>query len=115
MTKKLKKIVWQNPSPSSTRYCLLIKFMFAEETLNVIKTEFKSIKEQVIPLLPTKISITNLEVSIKPTLIFCMIDGKICNAVAECESTQTCYLRGAKQWRTGQVASLPDGKWAPLT
>ncbi|GBO24771.1 hypothetical protein AVEN_17149-1 [Araneus ventricosus] len=37
-----------------------------------------------------------MEVSVKPALIFCIIDGKICNAVAGCESTQTCYLCGAK-------------------
>ncbi|GBL73785.1 hypothetical protein AVEN_230760-1 [Araneus ventricosus] len=93
---KIKKIVWQNPSPSFTRYCRPIKFMFSKETLNVIKTEDKRIKEQVISLLPTKISINDMEVSVKPTLIFCMIDGKICNAVAGCESTQTCYLCGVK-------------------
>ncbi|GBM99502.1 hypothetical protein AVEN_119781-1 [Araneus ventricosus] len=89
---KIKKIVWKNTSPSSTRYGRLIKFMFAKESLNVIKREVKRIKEQVISLLPTEISINVSEVSIKPTLIFCMIDGKICNSVAGCESTQTCYL-----------------------
>ncbi|GBO26462.1 hypothetical protein AVEN_127211-1 [Araneus ventricosus] len=75
--KKIKKIVWQSPPPSSTRYCRPIKFMSAKETLNVIKTEVKRIKEQVVSLLPTKISINDMEVSVKPTLIFCMIDGKI--------------------------------------
>ncbi|GBL72728.1 hypothetical protein AVEN_127961-1 [Araneus ventricosus] len=93
---KIKKIVWHNPSPSSTRYFRPIKFMFVKETSNVIKTEVKRIKEQVISSLPTKISINDMEVSVKQTLIFCMIDGKMCNAVAGCESTQTCYLFGAK-------------------
>ncbi|GBL76821.1 hypothetical protein AVEN_53481-1 [Araneus ventricosus] len=93
---KIKKIVWQNPSPYSTRYFRLIKFMFAKETLNIIKTEVKRTREQVKSLLPTKISLNDMEVSVKPTLIFCMIDGKICNAVAGCESTQSYYLCGAK-------------------
>ncbi|GBO08969.1 hypothetical protein AVEN_208279-1 [Araneus ventricosus] len=70
--------------------------MFAKETLSAIKTEAKRIKEQVISLLPTKICINDMEVSVKPTLIFSMIDGKICNAVDGCESTQTSYLCGAK-------------------
>ncbi|GBM85259.1 hypothetical protein AVEN_242462-1 [Araneus ventricosus] len=70
--------------------------MFAKETLNGIKTEVRRIKDQVISLLPAKITINDMEVSVKPTLIFCMIDGKICNAVAGCESTQTCYLCGTK-------------------
>ncbi|GBL68283.1 hypothetical protein AVEN_101541-1 [Araneus ventricosus] len=69
--------------------------MFSKETLNDIKTEIKTIKEQ-ISLLPTKICINDMEVSVKPTLIFSMIDGKICNAVDGCESTQTCYLCGSK-------------------
>lgn len=94
--KKIKKVVWQNPSPCSTRYCRPIKFIFAKETVDVIKTEVNKIKEQATSLLPTKININDLEVSVKPTLIFCMIDGKICNAVAACASTQTCYLCGAK-------------------
>ncbi|GBM51898.1 hypothetical protein AVEN_186185-1 [Araneus ventricosus] len=70
--------------------------MFAKETSNVIKTEVKRTKEQVIPSLLTKISIHDMEVSPKPTLKFCMMDGKICNGVAGCESTQTCYLCIAK-------------------
>ncbi|GBM51893.1 Retrovirus-related Pol polyprotein from transposon 412 [Araneus ventricosus] len=93
---KMKNNLWQKSSPSSTRYCRRIKFMFAKETLNVIKIEDKSIKEQVISMLPTKISINDIEVSLKPTLKFCMMDGKICNGVAGCELTQTCYLCGAK-------------------
>lgn len=32
----------------------------------------------------------------KATLILCMIDGKVCHSLAECASTQTCYLCGAK-------------------
>ncbi|GBO01152.1 hypothetical protein AVEN_64228-1 [Araneus ventricosus] len=94
--RKIKKILWQNPFPSSTRYYHPIKFMFAKETLIVINTKVKRIKDQVISLLPAKISINDKEVSVKPTLIFCMIDGKICNAVAGYESTQICYLCGAK-------------------
>lgn len=37
-----------------------------------------------------------MEVPVKSTLIFCMIDGKICNSVSSCVSTQSCYLCGAK-------------------
>ncbi|GBL90321.1 hypothetical protein AVEN_130410-1 [Araneus ventricosus] len=71
--------------------------MCAKETLNVIKAEVKRIKEQVISSLLTKININDMKVSVKPTLIFCMIDAEICNAVARCESTQNCYLCDAKQ------------------
>lgn len=92
----IRKIVWQNPSPASTRYCRPIKFVFAKETVNLITTEVDKIKSEIETLSPTKIFVNELEVLIKPTLIFCMIDGKICNAIASCASTQTCYLCGAK-------------------
>lgn len=91
-----KQIVWQNPSTSSTRYCRPIKFVFAKETPNVIVTEVDKIKEQAKSLVPTKIIVNDMEVLVKSTLIFCMIDGKICNAVSSCTSTQTCYICGAK-------------------
>lgn len=46
----VKKIVWQNLSPASTRYCRPIKFVFAKETVNVMTTEVNKIKEQVTSL-----------------------------------------------------------------
>ncbi|GBM77806.1 hypothetical protein AVEN_142165-1 [Araneus ventricosus] len=115
--KKIKKIVWQTPSPSSTRYCRPIKFMFAKETLNVIKTEFKRIKEQVISLLPTKICINDMGVSVKPTMIFCVIDGKICNPGTKCESTQTIFLCGAKtsEMNGERIIMLKTVKRHPLS
>lgn len=86
------QIVWQNPSTSSTKYCRPIKFVFAKETADLIVTEVDKIKEQVTSLVPTKIVVNDMEILVKPILI----DGKICNAVASCASTQTCYLCGAK-------------------
>ncbi|GBN36511.1 hypothetical protein AVEN_10573-1 [Araneus ventricosus] len=73
--------------------------MFSKETLYVIKTEVKRIKEQLISLLPTKISINDMEVSVKPTLIICMIDGKICNAVLDVNQHRpvTCVVPSLQQ------------------
>lgn len=92
----IKDIVWQNPSPASPRYCRPIKFVFAKETVSVITMEVNKIKEQITSLSPVKIIVNDKEVLVEPTLIFCMIDGKICNAVSSYASTQTCYLCGAK-------------------
>ncbi|KAJ8720846.1 hypothetical protein PYW08_006311 [Mythimna loreyi] len=87
---------WQNLLPASTRYYCPVKFMIAKETVNVITTEVNKIKEQVTSLSPTKMIVNDIKVLVKPTLIFCMIDGKICNDVASYASTQTCYLCDAK-------------------
>lgn len=94
--KDCNSIIWQNPAPSSTRYCRPIKFLFAKETVELINTEVKKIKNQVSLLSPTKIVVNGVETLVKAKMIFCMVDGKVCNAVASCASTQTCYLCGAK-------------------
>ncbi|GBL88559.1 hypothetical protein AVEN_14784-1 [Araneus ventricosus] len=73
--------------------------MFTKETLDVIKTEVKRIKEQVISLLPTKISIHDREVSVKPTLIFCMIAGKICKLDLNQHRLITCAVPSLVNFR----------------
>lgn len=75
------------------RYCRPIKFVFAKETPTIIVSEVDKIKEQARSLIPTEIIVNDMEVLVKPTLIFCMIDGKICNAVSSCTATQTCYIK----------------------
>ncbi|KAJ8873876.1 hypothetical protein PR048_024712 [Dryococelus australis] len=70
--------------------------MFAKEIADVIMTEVDQMKEQVASLSPIKIIVNDMEVLVKLTLIFHMIDGKICNAVTSCATAQTCYLCGAR-------------------
>lgn len=94
--KSFKSILWQNPSPSSTRYCRPIKFIFAKETVEMTNCEIRKVEEQISSLFPTKAFVDNLEITITCKLILCMIDGKVCNALSSCASTQTCYLCGAK-------------------
>ena len=91
-----KSVVWQNPAPSSTRYCRPIKFMFAKETVDVITSAVKEVEQQIENLIPTRIVLGEKEFIVKAKMIFCMIDGKVCNAVASSASTQRCYLCGAK-------------------
>lgn len=88
-------IIWKNPAPSSTRYCRPIKFLFAKESADLITTEVNKIRQQIETLTHTKIALNDLDITITPTLIFCMVDGKVCNAVSSCSSTQRCYLCGA--------------------
>lgn len=95
-TNDSKKVIWQNPAPSSTRHCHPIKFIFAKESIQVITTEVRKVEDQITTLLPTKNLVNGIEVLVKHTLIFCMIDGKVCNAVSSCPSTQTCYLCGTR-------------------
>ncbi|KAH9632628.1 hypothetical protein HF086_004746 [Spodoptera exigua] len=49
-------IVWQNPAPSSTRYCRPIRFNFAKETISLIKEEVDMIQQQIELLSPVELS-----------------------------------------------------------
>ncbi|GBN05154.1 hypothetical protein AVEN_182360-1 [Araneus ventricosus] len=91
-----KSVIWENTVPSSTKYCRPIKFIFAKESTDLITAEVEKIKHQIKELEPTKIFFDDLEISATPPLMFCMVDGKFCNAVSSCSSTQTCYLCRAK-------------------
>lgn len=89
----LKKILWQNPAPSSSRYCRPIKLIFAKESADFILTEVKSIEAQVQSLVATTVEIGGF--SVNPSLILTMIDGKICSALSEFTSSQSCFTCGA--------------------
>lgn len=88
-----KKVIWQNPRPSSTRYCRPIKFEFKKETKETIKQEYEYINNQIKNLQPTKININGEEIVINHKLILTMIDGKVCSALTD-TSSQVCYICG---------------------
>ncbi|KAK9674988.1 hypothetical protein QE152_g40730 [Popillia japonica] len=82
-------IKWGCDGAEQKRY----RQQFSEER---ITSEVKRIEEQIAALSPTQIKINNMDITIKPLMILCMVDGKVCNALSSCTSTQTCYLCGAK-------------------
>lgn len=89
---KEKKVIWQNPRPSSTRYCRPIRIQFKHETTALSVMEKQYIDEQISNLQASKLNIQFNDVLVKHILHFTMIDGKLCNAVTENTSTQRCYL-----------------------
>lgn len=90
-----KKIIWQNLRASSTRYCRPIKLLFAKESATLIKEETEKIKRQISALSPTTVQIPESQVLVNTTLILTMVDGKVCNALADNQSSQKCYICGA--------------------
>ena len=94
---RVKTIIWQNPAPSSTRYCRPIKLVFAKETTDLIKLEVDLIAEQINALAPIEIHEEEFHVTIKPVFLLTMVDGKVCTALSPVtSSSQTCYICGAK-------------------
>lgn len=86
-------IIWKNPRPSSTTFCRPIKFIFAKETAESTLKEVKDIETQIEDLNATETYYCNAKIQIRHTLIFSMIDGKVCNSMTG-TSSQTCYICG---------------------
>lgn len=84
-------ILWKNPTPSSTRYCRPIKFMFNKETVETTKNEVQKLEKEIAELKPLKLSINNNVVSISYTMVMTMIDGKVINTLTG-SSSQVCFI-----------------------
>lgn len=91
--------VWENPYPSSTKYCRPIKFEFARESKEYIKKEYARIQIEIDYLNPTYV---HDNISIKHQLLLTMIDGKICSTLAE-SSTMKCYICGASPMEMNKI------------
>lgn len=92
ITGETRKIIWQNPVPSSTRFCRPIRARFIHETKDITKEEITYIEEQARNLKET----TGMEDSVKinHNILLTMIDGKVCNAATDTASTMRCYICG---------------------
>lgn len=86
------KIIWQNPRPSSPRFCRPLRLQFIHETTEVTRAEVTYIEKQIENLLNTPYELNNGKFEIKHSLHFTMTDGKVCNAATETTSTLRCYL-----------------------
>ena len=89
-----KKILWQNPRPSSTRFCRPIKLLFEKETAALTRREVQLVESEIKSLKPTKIVVEGNNIEINQKLLLTMVDGKVCNAITD-TSAQRCYVCGA--------------------
>lgn len=89
-----KKILWQNPTPSSTRFCRPIRIRFVHESVFVTKEEILYVENQEKLLLPTKIFNPKGDIFVRHTLLPTMVDAKVCNAATDTTSTMRCYICG---------------------
>jgi hypothetical protein len=88
-------ILWQNPLPSSQRFCRPIRFQLKKETFEVVNTEVQYIDSQILTLLPTEVTVLGCRIDVRHELLLTMIHGKICNAQTSTSSSQRCYVCGA--------------------
>lgn len=84
------KVLWQNNASSSTRSCRPIEFKFVKEEKIKVKAIVERIKEEIFSLIP---SVSEEGISVKYTLLFTMIDNKMCNIMTNMQSMKY-YLCG---------------------
>ena len=89
-----KKVLWQNPTPSSTRFCRPICIRFLHETVDITNEEIKYVEDQVTQLRRTKIMHPKAAAFVRHTLLPTMVDGKVCNAATGTTFTMRCYICG---------------------
>ncbi|KAH9631334.1 hypothetical protein HF086_007669 [Spodoptera exigua] len=92
------KIIWQNPTPSSPRFCRPIRFwssVGSKESTDVTKEEISYVQDSVRLLNSTKVILQNKEYEFEHILKMTMVDGKVCNAATGTKSTSRCYICGA--------------------
>lgn len=88
-------VLWQNPKPSSSRFCRPISLQYRKETDELVKAKKQDIDQQVENLSPTKIKVNENVYEVVHKAIFTMVDGKLCNALSDTKSTLKCYLCNA--------------------
>lgn len=86
------KIIWENPRPSSPRFCRVIKYIYKKESEALIKAEYQYIEKRMEDVIPTLIEVHGVAISVAHQMILSMIDGKVCNVLTANKSTQRCYI-----------------------
>jgi hypothetical protein len=89
-----KKLIWQNPTPSSPRYCRPIRIRFVKESNYITNDVILYMKSAISSLRNSSVTLANKIFSVKHTLMFTMVDGKVCNAATQTSSTMRCYICG---------------------
>ena len=102
--KNNEEVLWQNPRPSSTRYCRSIKFLFAKETAELTRSEIDKVQEQIQTLYATKVYFQSKEILVNHKMLLTMVDGKVCSVLAN-KSFQKCYICGAVPKEMNNLAS----------
>lgn len=89
------KVIWQNPKPSSPRFCRLIRFRFVKESNDITEEEIHHVKTAANQLIATEVSLGDNKFAISHVFIMTMVDGKVCNAATGTKSTSKCYMCNA--------------------
>lgn len=111
--------MWQNPVPSSSRFCRPIHLQFKKETTELSQEEYRSVQDEIKKLQPMNVSLDidyelaadlnrNDNIQINYKLHFTMVDQKVVNALTETKSYMRCYVCGATPKQFNDIEKLPS-------
>ena len=99
------RILWQNPRPSSARFCRPIRIEFKKEIAALAQAEVVYISTQIQNLVPTQdLMEGGRYISVTHKLQVTMIEGKVCNALTSTSSCRKYSVCGA----TPTVMNKPE-------
>lgn len=101
------QVIWENPTPSSTRFCRLVKFIFAKETANFIEEECLQMESLISSLNEVNVCGTKFTFEFHPT----MMDGKVCSAIVGNKCPSTCYVCGSTSEFLNRFPAKPKEQW----
>lgn len=87
-----KQVLWQNPSPSSSRYNRIIRLQIEKETKESVKRHYEAIEEQISSLQPTEVTFVDKSYTLEHHAVCTMMDGKTCNVLTDTSSSQACNV-----------------------
>ena len=109
------RILWQNPRPSSTRFCRPIRTQSKKETAALAQAEVNYISTQSQNLVPTQDLVEGGRyISVTHKLQLTMTDGKVCNALTSTLSSHKCYVCGATPTEMNKL-DVPTQKEVDVT
>ncbi|GBP18914.1 hypothetical protein EVAR_20446_1 [Eumeta japonica] len=88
------KVLWENPTFSSARFCRPMRFRFVKETTDITNEEINYVENSIDNLVATKVDIEGEKFLVHSQFVMTMVDGKVCNAATETTSTSRCYICG---------------------
>lgn len=100
-------VLWQNPTPSSTRYCRPITFDIVKETKESNIEQWNSVKRQIKQLKPTVHVVNGKNVRATHYLELTMIDGKVVDHLTD-TSTTNCNICDAKPTQMNKLDVLKE-------
>lgn len=100
--------VWQNKTPSSTRYCRPICFEFTKETKEKVLDLVNTMTNDISNLKNTTVMSFGKEIIVHHNLVFTMLDGKTAQTVTNTTSGAVCYICKAKPTEMNNLENISE-------